>query len=128
MFLCNLAQQLTNSTSHWIRLETRHPSLSWLAKERNAFDDNRVKENFATFMSNAKHYALYCRYVIHECHRTPPRLNKTAAFYNGSWVFVFLCSPTSQNSPELHCRFMNSFIHPSLVGSLIPRQQIKYND
>ena len=31
----------------------------------------------------------------------------------------FLCSPTAQNSPELHFRFINSFIQPSRVGSLI---------
>ena len=32
----------------------------------------------------------------------------------------FSAAPTAQNSPELHLRFMNSFIQPSLVGSLVP--------
>ena len=30
----------------------------------------------------------------------------------------FSAAPTAQNSPELHFRFINSFIQPSLVGSL----------
>ena len=36
----------------------------------------------------------------------------------GSWEFFFSAAPTAQNSPELHFRFINSFIQPSLVGSL----------
>ena len=32
--------------------------------------------------------------------------------------FFFSGAPTAQNSPELHFRFMNSFIQPSLVRSL----------
>ena len=31
----------------------------------------------------------------------------------------FSAAPTAQNSPELHFRFINSFIQPSLVGSLV---------
>jgi hypothetical protein len=31
----------------------------------------------------------------------------------------FSAAPTAQNSPELHFRFIDSFIQPSLVGSLI---------
>ncbi len=38
----------------------------------------------------------------------------------GSWEVFFSAAPTAQNSPELHFRFINSFIQPSLVGSLIP--------
>ena len=30
----------------------------------------------------------------------------------------FSAAPTAQNSPELHFSFINSFIQPSLVGSL----------
>ena len=30
----------------------------------------------------------------------------------------FSAAPTAQNSPELHFRFINSFIQPSRVGSL----------
>ena len=37
----------------------------------------------------------------------------------GSWEFLFSAAPTAQNSPELHFRFINYFIQPSLVGSLI---------
>ena len=33
--------------------------------------------------------------------------------------FFFSAAPTAQNSPELHFRFINSFIQPSLVGSLL---------
>ena len=33
--------------------------------------------------------------------------------------FFFSAAPTAQNSPELHFRFINSFIQPSLVGSLV---------
>ena len=36
----------------------------------------------------------------------------------GSWEFFLSAAPTAQNSPELHFRFINSFIQPSLVGSL----------
>jgi hypothetical protein len=32
--------------------------------------------------------------------------------------FYFSAATTAQNSPELHFRFINSFIQPSLVGSL----------
>ena len=39
----------------------------------------------------------------------------------GSWEVFFLCSPQCRkNSPELQFRFINSFIQPSLVGSLGP--------
>ena len=38
----------------------------------------------------------------------------------GSWEFFFLsAAPTAQNNPELHFRFINSFIQLSLVGSLV---------
>ena len=37
---------------------------------------------------------------------------------NDSLVFLFSAALTSQNSPELHFRFMNSFIQPSSVESL----------
>ena len=37
---------------------------------------------------------------------------------SGSWEFFFSAEPTAQNSPELHFRFINSFIQPSCVGSL----------
>ena len=33
-------------------------------------------------------------------------------------VVFFSTAPTAQNSSELHFRFLNSFIQPSLVGSL----------
>ena len=36
----------------------------------------------------------------------------------GSWEFFFSAAPIAQNSPELHFRFINSFIQPSLVGFL----------
>ena len=36
----------------------------------------------------------------------------------GSWEFFFLCSPDALNSPELHFRFINSFIQSSLLRSL----------
>ena len=34
--------------------------------------------------------------------------------------FFFSAARTAQNSPELHFHFLNSFIQPSLVGSLGP--------
>jgi hypothetical protein len=38
----------------------------------------------------------------------------------GSFFFLQPQLPkTAQNSPELHFRFINSFIQPSLVGSLL---------
>ena len=37
----------------------------------------------------------------------------------GNWVVFFSAAPTAQNSSELHFRFINSFIQPSLLGSLI---------
>jgi hypothetical protein len=37
---------------------------------------------------------------------------------NGSWEFFFSAAPTAQNTPELHFRFINSFIQPSRLGSL----------
>ena len=36
----------------------------------------------------------------------------------GSWEFFFSAAPTAQNSPELHFRFINSFIQSSLLRSL----------
>ena len=36
----------------------------------------------------------------------------------GSWEVFFSAAPTAQNCPELHFRFINSFIQPSRVGSL----------
>ena len=41
----------------------------------------------------------------------------------------FLCSPTAQNSPELHFCFINSFIQSSLLSSLSTtvRQKAKIN-
>ena len=39
----------------------------------------------------------------------------------GSWEFFFSAASTAQNSPELHFRFINSFIQPSLVESLALR-------
>jgi hypothetical protein len=35
------------------------------------------------------------------------------------WQFFFSAALIAQNSPELHFRFINSFIQPSLVGSLV---------
>jgi hypothetical protein len=40
----------------------------------------------------------------------------------GSWEFFFSAAPTAPNSPELHFRFINSFIQPFLVGSLVQQQ------
>ena len=37
----------------------------------------------------------------------------------GSGEFFISAAPTAQNSSELHFRFINSFIQPSRVGSLI---------
>ena len=36
----------------------------------------------------------------------------------GSWDVFFSAAPTAQNSPELHFRFINSFIQASLLRSL----------
>ena len=36
----------------------------------------------------------------------------------GSWEVFFSAAPTAQNSPELHFRFINSFIQPTRVESL----------
>ena len=37
----------------------------------------------------------------------------------GSWEFFLSAALTAPNSPELHFRFINSFIQPSLVGYLV---------
>ena len=37
----------------------------------------------------------------------------------GSREVFFSAAPTAQNSPELHFRFINSFIQPSLLESLV---------
>ena len=37
----------------------------------------------------------------------------------GSREFLFSAAPTAQNSPELHFRFINSFIQSSLLRSLL---------
>ena len=36
-----------------------------------------------------------------------------------NWEVFFSAAPTAQNSPELHFRFINSFIQLSLLRSLI---------
>jgi hypothetical protein len=49
------------------------------------------------------------------------KLEKTpqkAAYLWQLGVVVFSAALTAQNSPELHFRFMNSVIQPSLVGSV----------
>ena len=49
------------------------------------------------------------------------RLKKTPQKVAYLWqlgMFFFSAAPTAQNSTELHFRFINSFIQPSLVGSL----------
>ena len=43
--------------------------------------------------------------------------------YGSSWEFFFSAAPTAQNSPELHFRFINSFIQLSRVGSLVLNNQ-----
>ena len=43
-------------------------------------------------------------------------LPKVASLWELGGFFLF--SPTAQNSTELHFHFINSFIQPSLVGSL----------
>ena len=37
----------------------------------------------------------------------------------GSWEVFFSAAPAAQNSPELHFRFINSFIQSSLLRSLV---------
>ena len=37
----------------------------------------------------------------------------------GSWEFFFSAATTAQNSPELHFRFINSYIQLSLLRSLL---------
>ena len=46
---------------------------------------------------------------------------------NGSWELFSLQPPTAQNSHELQFRFINSFIQPSLVGSLVSMLPKKVN-
>ena len=41
----------------------------------------------------------------------------------GSWEFYFLCSPNCPKQPRTSFPFYNSFIQPSLVGSLFGRHQ-----
>ena len=41
--------------------------------------------------------------------------------------FFFSAGPTAQNSPELHFRFIISFIQSSLLRSLILAQNIDFN-
>jgi hypothetical protein len=43
----------------------------------------------------------------------------------GSWEVFCSAAPTAQNSPELHFRFINSFIQPSLLGSLDPVDDLR---
>jgi hypothetical protein len=50
------------------------------------------------------------------------KLKKTPQKVASLWQlggFFFSAAPTAQNSPELHFRSINSFIQPSLVGSLL---------
>ena len=42
----------------------------------------------------------------------------------GIWEFFFSAAPTAQNSQELHFRFINSFIQPSRVESLLSRKRV----
>ena len=54
--------------------------------------------------------------------RSSKHLKKLLTY--GRWAFFFSAAPTAQNSPELHFRFINSFIQPSLVGSLVASRRI----
>ena len=48
--------------------------------------------------------------------KPPP---KSCIIMDGNWYFFFSAGQTAQNSRELNFRFINSFIQPSLVGSLV---------
>ena len=54
------------------------------------------------------------RFFAHKMLKKPPQ---EVAYLWQLGVF-FSAAPTAQNSPELHFRFINSFIQPSFVGSL----------
>ena len=52
----------------------------------------------------------------------PQKVEKTPQKVAYLWQLgvFFSSAPTAQNSPELHFRFMNYFIQPSLLESLLP--------
>ena len=56
-------------------------------------------------------------FLVHKKLKNPPQ--KVAYL----WQF-FLAAQTAQNSPELHFRFINSFIQPSRVESLLSRKRV----
>ena len=61
---------------------------------------------------------LYCSQKVEKKH-----LKKLHTY--GSWEFFFSAALTAQNSPELHFRFINSFIQPSLLKSLFVTEAIQ---
>ena len=54
-------------------------------------------------------------FFAHKKLKKPPQ---KVAYLWQSGGFFLSSSPTAQNSPDLHFRFIHSFIQPSLVGSL----------
>ena len=48
----------------------------------------------------------------------PPKTTSKKLHTYGSREFLFSAAPTAQNSPELHFRFIISFIQSSLLRSL----------
>ena len=64
---------------------------------------------------NFFHFKIFS---LHLCTKSLENHPKKLHTY-GSCEFFFSAASTAQNSPELHFRFMNSFIQPSLVGSLV---------
>ena len=56
-------------------------------------------------------------------HKKFKKTPQKAAYLWQLGVF-FSAAPTAQNSPELHFRFINSFIQPSRVESLLSRKRV----
>ena len=67
------------------------------------------------FSADATMFSIFFFFFDHKKLKKPPQ--KVA--HNRPRPFFFSAAPTAQNSPELHFRFINSFIQSSLLRSLL---------
>ena len=91
-------------------------------KNKNKIFPKKFFFFFTFFLCNFSVRTLQC-FQIFFFFFDHKKLKKTPQKVAHNWpkgVFFFSAAPTAQTSPELHFRFMNSFIQSSLVRSLLP--------
>ena len=98
-------------------------TVGFLALKKTCFSEKKkssqkIKINFTFFLCNFSVRTLQC-FQKKKFLTTKSWKNHAKKLHTyGSCEVFFLCSPTALNSPELHFRFINSFIQLSNVQLL----------